>query len=180
MRGRFIAVVGPSGVGKDSVMEALAAEEPRLRPVRRVITRASDAGGEDHRAVSAAEFEERRADGDFALSWSAHGHAYAIPADIDLALAGGQDLLANLSRGALAEARARFDPLEVLWLTARPQILAARLAARGRESRDDIAARLARSPEARPDPRAIVLDNSGLLAETVARARAALFPGERL
>ena len=28
MTGRFIAVVGPSGVGKDSVMEGLAAEDP--------------------------------------------------------------------------------------------------------------------------------------------------------
>ena len=28
MQGRFIAVVGPSGVGKDSVMAALAARDP--------------------------------------------------------------------------------------------------------------------------------------------------------
>ncbi|MEM7505942.1 MAG: phosphonate metabolism protein/1,5-bisphosphokinase (PRPP-forming) PhnN [Pseudomonadota bacterium] len=176
MSGRFIAVVGPSGVGKDSVMRALAAEEPRLHLTRRIITRPADAGGENHRAVTVAEFEKLRAEGAFALAWSAHGHAYAIPASVDHVLGNGQDLLANLSRGALVEARARFRRVEVLWLSARAEVLAARLAERGRESREQIAGRLARNVEAKRDAGAIALDNSGCLAHTVARARAALYP----
>ncbi|MEO0912102.1 MAG: hypothetical protein AAFY59_03810 [Pseudomonadota bacterium] len=39
MTGRFIAVVGPSGVGKDSVMAGMAARTGQLKLVRRVITR---------------------------------------------------------------------------------------------------------------------------------------------
>ena len=50
--GRLIAVVGPSGVGKDSVMAGLHGAIPDLHLVRRVITRAPDLGGEDYDAVS--------------------------------------------------------------------------------------------------------------------------------
>ena len=59
MTGRFIAIVGASGVGKDSVMAALAASDPRLRLVRRVITRPSAAGGEDFDGVTEDAFHAR-------------------------------------------------------------------------------------------------------------------------
>ena len=101
MTGRFIAIVGASGVGKDSVMAALAARDPRLRLVRRVITRPSDAGGEDFDGVTADAFHARAAQGDFALHWPAHGLHYAIPATVLDDLAAGRDMLANLSRAAL-------------------------------------------------------------------------------
>ncbi|MGB0905008.1 MAG: phosphonate metabolism protein/1,5-bisphosphokinase (PRPP-forming) PhnN, partial [Mangrovicoccus sp.] len=39
MTGRFIAVVGPSGVGKDSVMAGLMERRPDLLLAKRVITR---------------------------------------------------------------------------------------------------------------------------------------------
>ena len=59
MRGRFIAVIGPSGVGKDSVMEAMVAGNPKIVLARRVITRPSEAGGEAFDGVSEAEFHRR-------------------------------------------------------------------------------------------------------------------------
>jgi phosphonate metabolism protein PhnN/1,5-bisphosphokinase (PRPP-forming) len=84
-----------------------------------------------------------RDQGDFALWWDAHGLSYGIPASI-LAQAGqGRVVVANLSRGVLAEAAARF-PLLVLEITAPLELRAARLAARGRESVEDVARRLSR------------------------------------
>ena len=44
-KGPVIAVVGPSGVGKDSLMEALRQADPSIKLMRRVITRAPEAGG---------------------------------------------------------------------------------------------------------------------------------------
>ncbi|WP_312527095.1 phosphonate metabolism protein/1,5-bisphosphokinase (PRPP-forming) PhnN [Paracoccus sp. (in: a-proteobacteria)] len=143
--GLAIAVVGPSGAGKDTLMSAAAQAEPKLYPVRRIITRDADAGGEDFEPVTQGEFLRRKAAGDFALSWGAHGLFYAIPNHARDLAASGTDVMMNLSRGALAEASVIFPRLLVLYIQARPEILAARLAARGRETAQDIAARIERA-----------------------------------
>ncbi|WP_424179336.1 phosphonate metabolism protein/1,5-bisphosphokinase (PRPP-forming) PhnN [Yoonia sp. TsM2_T14_4] len=177
MTGRFIAIVGASGVGKDSVMAALAASDPRLRLVRRVITRPSAAGGEDFDGVTEDAFHARAAQGDFALHWPAHGLHYAIPATVLADLAAGRDMLANLSRAALPAAKAQFDPFMVIQLTARRDVLAARLAARGREAADDIARRLDRADHGLPAGIAAVsIDNSGDLDATVGAVLRLLYP----
>ena len=177
MSGRFIAVVGPSGVGKDSVMAALAEARPDLFLARRAITRPSEAGGEDFDGIDENTFLRLEAEGAFALSWAAHGLRYGIPIAADMALAEGRDVLANLSRAVLTEAKLRFDRFEVLSLTAAPEVLAARLRGRGRESEAEITARLARAERVLPDHiAAIEIDNSGPLKQTVAQALAALYP----
>lgn len=177
MNGRFIAVVGPSGVGKDSVMEALAAADPRIVLARRVITRASALGGEYFEEVTQSEFRARSASGEFAVSWSAHGLHYAIPASVEAHLHDGKDVLANLSRAALTNAKDRFASFEVINLTASSDILAARLASRGRETVAQIESRLARASTALPDGiSARVIDNSGAIDQTVQVILAHLYP----
>jgi len=179
MNGRLIAVVGPSGVGKDSVMAGLLAARPALRAVRRVITRDAALGGEDFAPVSAAEFARRAQAGDFVLDWTAHGLRYGIPVTIADDLAQGHDVLANLSRGVLGQAQARLDAMVVLSLTATTATLAARLGARGREAGDDLAGRLARpAPPAPAGLAVITLANDDVLADTVKAALAALYPGK--
>ena len=177
MTGRFIAVVGPSGVGKDSVMEAMALAEPRLQLARRVITRPSDAGGETFSETSVKQFKTMRDAGAFALWWPAHGLYYGIPVEVDTALAAGHDVLANLSRGVLEHASTRFESFATIALTASPDVLRARLIARGRENGPEITRRLHRADYALPDGiNALQLDNSGPLDDTVARALDLLYP----
>jgi ribose 1,5-bisphosphokinase len=176
MSGRLIAIVGPSGVGKDSVMAALMAHDPRFKLARRVITRPSDAGGEDFDGVSEAAFLAREAAGDFALSWPAHGLHYAIPADVDALLKDGFDVLANLSRSVLGQAQGRFDQFDVINLTAKRAVLAERLAARGRETAEQIALRLDRVATLPAGIKAHEIDNSGTLATTVQAVMTSLYP----
>ena len=139
----LVVVVGPSGAGKDTLMAlartALAGDD-RFVFARREITRPQDAGGEEHIAVTPEEFAARRAAGAYALSWEAHGLGYGIPA---ATIAPGRVTIANISRARIAEAAQKFATM-VLEITAPPAVLAARLAARGRETGEDIAARLAR------------------------------------
>lgn len=176
-RARFIAVVGPSGVGKDSVMEGLVAKRPGLVRVRRVITRAQAAGGEDFEGISPALFAARAAGGDFALHWQAHGLFYGIPREVHDVLARRHDALVNLSRGMLGRAARVFPELHVLHVTARPEVLAERLAARGRESRAEIARRLARPAVTFPEGITVTeIDNSGPLHRAVTTALGALYP----
>ena len=177
MPGRLFTVVGPSGVGKDTLMEAAHAQRPDLHLVRRVITRPSDAGGESFEGVDEDTFERRRISGDFALHWQAHGLRYGIPASIDDTLAAGRDVMFNGSRGVLAEAANRYPDLTVLHVTASVPILAARLAARGRESEADIARRLQRADYALPAGlRVRVIQNDGALGDAVDAMLAALQP----
>ncbi|MEM1078181.1 MAG: phosphonate metabolism protein/1,5-bisphosphokinase (PRPP-forming) PhnN [Pseudomonadota bacterium] len=175
--GRLIAVVGPSGVGKDSVMAGLVAAWPALRLQRRVITRAPDLGGEDYDAVTPVRFDQMVVEGAFCVHWGAHTLRYGIPVAALDQVRAGHACLANFSRSALREAAQVFPALTVLNLTASPETLAARLAARGRETPEVIAARLAQAGKGLPQGLDVVtIGNDGALAETVAEARAALQP----
>lgn len=174
MTAQLIAVVGPSGAGKDTLIAAACAARPGLSVVRRVITRPESAGGEDFEGVSETEFLRRRVAGDFALDWQAHGLRYGIPRG---ALSSGDEVIFNGSRAVLAEARARFPALRVILVTAPAAVLAARLAARGRETEEDVRQRLERAAFTLPDgirPRIVI--NDGTLEQGIARMLAALQP----
>ena len=176
MKGRLIAVVGPSGVGKDSVMEGMVRACPDLMLVQRVITREAGAGGEDFEHVSEAEFQDRVHDGAFALHWQAHGLFYGVPREITAALSSGTSLLVNLSRAVLPEAQMLFPGFCVLHLTAPREVLAQRLADRGRESADVIDLRLERAGFELPEGlrQVIEIANTGMIDETVEQALSAL------
>ncbi len=165
--GLLLAVVGPSGAGKDTLIAAAArnfADTPGFHIMRRVITRPAEAGGEDHVPATAEEFETLRQAGAFACHWQAHGLSYGIPVEARERVERGQLVIANGSRSALPFFKAAFPRLKVLNITARPDILAERLAARGRESREDILRRLSRSSlEVRGDFDVVTVDNSGPL-----------------
>ena len=177
MTGRLIAVVGPSGVGKDSVMTALAERRPSIELVRRVITRAPGLGGEDYTPVTEDSFAELLAADAFCLHWAAHGLLYGIPATVRDQLAGGTDLLVNLSRSVLPEMKRAFANSAILSLTATPETLARRLQGRGRETPDSIAKRLERSALGIPEGVLVIeISNDGSLDETVAAALNALYP----
>lgn len=177
MSGRLFAVVGPSGAGKDTLIAEIARTLPGLHVVRRVITRPTEAGGEPFEGVAPDEFERRRTDGAFVLDWQAHGLHYGIPAGLVELLDGGQDAIVNLSRAMLAEAAGRFARLHVLNVSARPEVLAIRLGARGRETPEDIRRRLERA--ALPLPTGLPLteiDNSGALSDALRAALATIAP----
>ena len=185
MAGRLIYLIGPSGSGKDSLLEAA---RPRLaergcRIVRRVITRSAEAVGEAAQGVSPEQFAVMQAEGAFALSWHANGLSYGIPEVIDEWLATGEDVLVNGSRAHLAQTRERYPEVLVLLLTVDQAVLRQRLIARGRESLADIEARLARNARFTQELIAgngaglFVLDNSGPLEHTVERLLCCLSQG---
>ena len=151
--GSFFFVVGPSGAGKDSLMDGA---RPQLDPARfifakRAITRPADSGGEAHQACTQAEFASLEQQGKFLITWQAHDLSYGLPSTLLEALADGQHVIANGSRAMVAQLRARVPNLVVVEIGAPPEILAQRLSQRGRESVADVAKRLARKTEPYPD-----------------------------
>lgn len=167
--GTMVAIVGPSGAGKDSLIHLAMqhfAGRPDVHFVQRVITRPADSGGEQHRGVLPAEFEAMREQGAFAVDWDAHGLSYGIPASVHEKLALGHLAVANGSRSALPHWAKAFPSLLVINVTASPEVLAERLVARGRESREEILERLKRgSLTVDGDYDVVTIDNSGALAD---------------
>ena len=145
--GRLVLVVGPSGAGKDTLLrlaQAACADDRDIVFPRRVVTRASSAD-EDNIAVSPDGFRRARERGDFAVHWEAHGHCYALPRDIDHHIRAGRTVVANVSRTVLGALRRAYANVVVVAITAPPEVLAQRLAARARQSDGNIAERLSRS-----------------------------------
>ncbi|RWX76617.1 phosphonate metabolism protein/1,5-bisphosphokinase (PRPP-forming) PhnN [Neorhizobium lilium] len=169
-KGCMVAVVGPSGAGKDTLLAHAARffeDREDMIFVRRIITRDPAAGGEVHDGVTESEFEMLKAAGRFAVCWEAHGLRYGIPVETRDAVDKGRLVIANGSRSALGLFRQAFPSLVVINVTARPEVLAYRLEARGRESRQDILQRLQRSAlGVTGDYRVVTIDNSGSIEQS--------------
>jgi phosphonate metabolism protein PhnN/1,5-bisphosphokinase (PRPP-forming) len=170
--GALALVVGPSGAGKDTLLAAAKtalAEDPRFIFPRRVVTREAMAEVEDHDTVDRNSFNLDKLRGTFALDWEAHGLCYGIPAAIEDAMADGRVVVVNTSRKIIEVALEKYPRCFVLLVTATPEVRAQRLSTRGRETAEEVAARLAR--EGAPIPSgvdAVTIDNSGTLSEGIA------------
>jgi ribose 1,5-bisphosphokinase len=163
----MVLVVGPSGAGKDTLMLALREKLEGKKDVcfaRRAITRTPDADAEDHDTLSQAEFDRLKNSCEVALAWEAHGLGYVVPQTYDDIIRAGGTVIANGSRKVLKQASDKYQTSIVLLITAPIDILADRLAARGRESREDIQERLKRA-ELEPEnvPNLIRIENTGTI-----------------
>ncbi len=171
--GTLILVVGPSGAGKDTLLDAARTHfegDKTIVFARRCITR-DDQIGEQHAALSKAEFARREEEGGFFLCWRAHGLDYGITAEVLEKLATGNIVVLNISRRVIREAREKWPRTHVIQISARPDVLRERLVRRGREGADGIGKRLERGGEI---PLADAewlseLDNSGDLACAIVR-----------
>lgn len=148
--GIFFLIVGPSGVGKDTLIDGA---RQRLGPrgdyvfATRVITRAADAGGERHTAVSEPEFTALEQTGKLLITWSAHGLRYGLPSLLRTELEAGRHVIANGSRASILALSERVPHLVVVAINADRSQLAERIATRGRESGEQITGRLNRRSE---------------------------------
>ena len=176
--GRLVLVVGPSGAGKDTLIgfaKAACADDRNIVFPRRVITRQASAS-EENEEVSAGTFQEELARGEYAVHWEAHGHCYALSRAIDKEIRAGHTVVANVSRTVIAAMRRAYASVLVVSITAPPNVLAERLAMRGRGSDGRIEHRLQRTVyETAPD---FTIINTGS-AEYHARQLVRIIKGDR-
>lgn len=166
MNGTFVAVVGPSGVGKDSLIDFARARleaSGRVVFVKRVVTREAHGGSEDHDSMDVEAFAEAEAAGHFALNWDAHGLRYGLPITLEKDLAAGRAVVANLSRAVIPAVMLRYPDAVIVSVTADRDVIAERLANRGRETSESIQRRLDRSVGHLLPASTVRIDNSGEL-----------------
>ncbi|RXZ32762.1 phosphonate metabolism protein/1,5-bisphosphokinase (PRPP-forming) PhnN [Oxalobacteraceae bacterium CAVE-383] len=171
--GTFFFVVGPSGAGKDSLIDGARASleaSQRFAFAQRVITRPAGAPGEDHLAMDAAQFAAADAAGSFLITWEAHGLRYGLPVALLNALQAGRHVIANGSRAMVKALSGCVPRLVVIEVTAPPEVLAARIKGRGRETGDEIKKRLQRQVDALPeDIETLRVMNDGSLEQGIQR-----------
>jgi len=145
--GRLVLVVGPSGAGKDTLLNlaraACAGDHAIVFP-RRIVTREASPS-EDNRQLDPQSFQMALARGEFAVHWEAHGHCYALPRGIDDDIRAGCTVVANVSRTVLQAMRRAYADVIVVEITAPPEVLAERLCIRARGSDGAIEPRLRRN-----------------------------------
>lgn len=171
MSGILLYMIGASGSGKESLMrharETLAADS-RVVFAHRYITRPHNAGGENHIALSEAEFNARVERNLFALHWSSHGMRYGIGCELNHWLAKGLTVVLNGSRAHLSDASRNYPELRPILIEVSLQILQARLHARRREDASAVESRLL--PTGQFDrlqhPKLVRFSNDAPLAET--------------
>ncbi|MBI5260407.1 MAG: phosphonate metabolism protein/1,5-bisphosphokinase (PRPP-forming) PhnN [Bradyrhizobium sp.] len=170
--GRLVLVVGPSGAGKDTLLrlvQAACAEDGGIVFPRRAVTREASAA-EDNVSISRDEFQQARDRGDFAVHWEAHGHCYALPAAINGDIRAGRTVVVNVSRTVIGAVRCAYANVVVVSITAPPEVLAERLAARARRSDGNIEERLGR-----------IVDNAGAAPDmTILNAGSAEYHSRQL
>jgi ribose 1,5-bisphosphokinase len=164
--GRLVLVVGPSGAGKDTLLglaRAACLDDDRIVFQRRVVTREASSF-EDNEQMSLEAFRQARSQGEFAVHWEAHGHCYALPRAIDDELRAGRAVVANVSRTVVDAMRGAYVNVVVVSITAPPDVLAARLAARARSSDGRIENRLRRAVDGDAAASDVTISNVGDVA----------------
>lgn len=147
---KLFYVIGASGAGKDTLMTYARTKINGEKPVlfaHRYITRQPDAGGENHVYLTAEEFKLRAEAGFFALFWESHDKHYGVGTEINKWLQQGFSVVVNGSRQYLPIAKQLYPDLVVVMICASPEVIAQRLAGRGRESAEEIEKRIKRSDE---------------------------------
>ncbi len=147
---RLYFLVGPSGVGKDTLLNHLKKNQySDHQPLvaHRYITRPVREGDENHIELSDFDFYQRKEAGLFLFDWESHGNKYAIGKEARKWVKQGQNVIVNGSRNYLASALKIYAKTTPIWITVSEQILRERLAQRGRETEEEIELRIKRNRE---------------------------------
>lgn len=144
----LVIISGPSGVGKDTIIEALRRRphEPELYYVVTCTTRAPRPGevdGSSYHFVGQAEFADLRERGELLESAEVHGHDYGTPRRQVLdALRAGQDVILKIDVQGAAAVKARVSNALLIFLVPPSlEALFGRLRARATESADQLEVR---------------------------------------
>ena len=161
--GTLFLVIGPSGVGKDSLITIAKQKLPNVLFPQRYITRPKDSGGEEHIEISIEEFDHMAANGEFCVWWKAHDLGYGIHRQCLEQVNAGNTMVLNTSRSSIADFEQQFPRTVVIHISAPKDILRQRLLGRGRETAQQVEKRLERAEPEINAEKLVNIENGGSL-----------------
>ena len=141
-------IMGPSGSGKDSVIDGVCNyfADQVSRPPRYITRILSSNDAEQHNVIAPEIFDELHDKDCFSLSWQANGYRYAYDKQWLNDLDEQKIVLLNGSREYWSEAQEKFaDLLVPIVLSLDSDVQRSRLEGRARESQSEIEQRIERS-----------------------------------
>jgi len=147
-RGRLFVISAPSGAGKTSLVKKLLEDDPQLQLSISHTTRTrrpTEAQGREYHFVSAAQFRQLEARGEFLEHARVFDNLYGTAhVFVEQQLQGGHDVLLEIDWQGARQVRARMPQcVSVFILPPSRQALAQRLARRATDIAEVIARRLA-------------------------------------
>jgi guanylate kinase len=152
MSGNLIIVAAPSGGGKSSLVNAVLAEDPRLRLSISHTTRQPRQGeqeGREYHFVDVPTFQAMEARGDFLESAFVHGNHYGTSRNwIEATAAQDFDIVLEIDWQGARQVRQLFpEVLSIFIVPPSLEELERRLRARGKDSEQTIQERLANAED---------------------------------
>ncbi|MDR3345258.1 MAG: guanylate kinase [Oscillospiraceae bacterium] len=147
-QGKLVIFSGPSGSGKDTVLDKVLAREPSLRRSVSFTTRAPRAdeiNGVHYHFLTQDEFRRKLSCG-LVLEYAEYGgHFYGTPKEpVDEMLAQGETVILKIEVQGAARVREIYpDALTIFLLPPSLEVLEARLRARETDGEEDVKTRLA-------------------------------------
>lgn len=153
---KIVLIVGPSGVGKDTLLKgARKILKNEINFVRRYITRKPDKNEKNY-FLDEFAFEILKHNSFFASSWNAHGNYYAIAKN---SIKNKVNII-SVSRAKISDFEKQYDKVYTINITVPKEELRNRLLLRKRESLEQIERRLNRSYPKIEAENLIEFDNS--------------------
>ena len=172
----LVVISGPSGVGKDAVLERMRRLERPWHYVVTATTRAPRPGerdGEEYIFLDTARFEEMVTQDRFLEHAEVYGHRYGVPREqVEDALRSGRDVIAKTDVQGARTLRAKMPDTTLLFI-APPSMEELEVRLRGRETDrgTDLRRRLKTAQEEmerQGEFDHVIVNHSGRLDETVA------------
>jgi len=151
MAGKLFIISAPSGAGKTTLVQYILERLQKEHAISRVVTyttkparQGESVQGVDFYFVSQAEFEQKIAEG-FFIEWSlAYGYYYGTPTSVKEMLLQGRSHILIVDRAGAKQIKEAIPQAVLIWIyTANLNVLKNRIEARGGESPEQIAHRLA-------------------------------------
>lgn len=161
MNKKIILIVGPSGVGKDTLLKNVK-NKIQANFVKRYITRAPDEN-ETNYFIQEEAFRILEKNNFFISTWTAHNNLYAIAKN---SIVEGLNII-SISRAKIKDFEKEYQKVYTINITLNKKDLKQRLEKRARESKEEIEKRLKRNYEKIEAKNLIEFENNKSLDESV-------------